>query len=86
MKRRFGGFSLYVPGATFIVLGLLVVLFPMLLVAFFSAALILIGITAISIGHRLRSLRRHPEKTVVWESADPYMGELFDRVFVYRRW
>ena len=85
MKEKMRGFSLYLPGATFIMLGLLVVFFPMLLVALFSAALILIGVTAISIAHRLRKLRRESEWTVVWEPVEPFVGDWFDRVFLYRR-
>jgi hypothetical protein len=85
MKEKMRGFSLYLPGATFITLGLLVVFFPMLLVALFSAALILIGVTAISIAHRLRKLRQGSEWTVAWESVDPFVGDRFERVFLYRR-
>lgn len=86
MKERMRGFSVYFPGAVFIMLGILVVFFPMLLVALFSAALILIGITAISVAHRLRKLRRHSQWTVDWEPADSAVEEWLHRVFVYRRW
>ena len=86
MREKMREYSFYLPGATFIMLGLLVVFFPMLLVALFSAALILIGIAAISIAHRLRKLRRDAERTVVWEPVDPHVGEWLQRMFVYRRW
>jgi hypothetical protein len=86
MSERWKGFSLYVPGAIFITLGILVVLFPMILVALISAGLVLIGLTAILVAHRLRSLRQGGGRTVVWEPVEPFLGEWFDRVFIYRRW
>lgn len=86
MKEGTRGFSLYLPGAIFIVLGILVVLFPMLLVGLFSAGLILIGITAISVAHRLKKWQRNSHWTMDWERVDPFMGEWRNRVFVRRRW
>ena len=86
MKEGTRGFSLYLPGAIFIVLGILVVLFPMLLVGLFSAGLILIGITAISVAHRLKKWQRNSHWAMDWEGVDPFMGEWRNRVFVRRRW
>ena len=86
MNRKWRGFSLYVPGTIFIVLGILVVLFPMLLVALVSAGLLLTGLMGISVGHRVRKLRQKAKWTVVWEPIEPFIGEWFDRVFLYRRW
>ena len=86
MKRKWRGFSLYLPGTIFLVLGILVVLFPMLLVALISAGLLLIGFMGISVAHRLRKLRQGAEWTVVWEPVEPFVGEWLDRVFLYRRW
>ncbi len=86
MSKRMKGFSPYVPGAIFIMLGILVVFFPMLLVALFSAGLIMIGITAISVAHRLRKLRRDFQWGVAPGPVDPVVDEWLHRVFVYRRW
>ena len=86
MKEGIRGFSLYLPGAIFIMLGISVVLFPMLLVGLFAAALIVIGITAISVAHRLRRLQRNAQWNVVWEPVDPNEGEWLHRMFVHRRW
>ena len=46
MKENIKGLSFYLPGSIFIMLGILVVLFPMLLVGLFSVGLILLGIIA----------------------------------------
>jgi hypothetical protein len=86
MKKSIKGFSLYVPGAIFIMLGILVVLFPMLLVGLFSAGLILIGITAISVAHHLRQRYRSSHWKVNWEHVDPFVEDWQHRVFVRRRW
>jgi hypothetical protein len=86
MSRRWKELSLYIPGIIFITLGILVVLFPMLLVALISAGLLLVGFTAILVAHRLRKLRQGRERTVVWGPVEPFFGEWFDRVFIYRRW
>ena len=86
MKESIREFSLYVPGAIFIMLGILVVFFPMLLIGLFSAGLIVLGITAISVAHQLRKWRRDTHWTVTWESVDPYVGDWPHRVFVRRRW
>ncbi len=86
MKKGMKGFSLYLPGAIFIMLGILVVFFPMLLVGLFSAGLIVLGITAISVAHHLRKWQRNSHWTVAWEPVDAQVGEWLQRVFVYRRW
>ena len=86
MKEGTKGFSLYVPGTLFIMLGVLVVFFPMLLVGLFSAGLILIGITAISVAHHLRKNHRNSHWKVNWEPVDPFVREWQHRVFVHRRW
>ena len=86
MSGRWMEFTLYLPGTIFILLGILVVYFPMLLVALISAGLILLGFMAILVGHRLNVLRHRGEWTVVWDPVEPSIGKWFDRVFLYRRW
>ena len=86
MKEGIRGFTLYIPGALFVMLGILVVFFPMLLVGLFSAGLILIGITAISTAHHLRRRHRDSHWTVAWEQVEPFVESWQHRVFVRRRW
>lgn len=86
MKESIKGLSLYVPGALFVMLGILVVFFPILLVGLFSAGLIVIGITALSVAHHLRKYQRNSHWTVNWEQVDPFVEEWQHRVFVQRRW
>lgn len=86
MKKGIKDFSFYLPGSIFIMLGILVVLFPMLLVGLFSAGLIVLGITTISVAHRLRKWQRNSHWTVAWQPVDLYGDDWVQRVFVYRRW
>lgn len=85
MSKRWKGFSLYLPGTIFIMLGLLVIFFPMLLVALISASLILLGLMAVSIAYRVRRLRQRGEWTITWEPVEPFVGDWFGRAFLYRR-
>ena len=86
MKEGIKEFSVYLPGAIFVMLGILVVFFPMFLVGLFSAALILIGITAISVAHQLRKYQRNVRRTVHSEYVNPFVKEWPHRMFVHRRW
>jgi len=86
MNTKWKDISLYLPGVILIVLGILVVAFPMLLVALISAGLILIGISAITMVHQLRQLNRHSYWTVNWEPVDRTGSDWFQRMFVRRRW
>ena len=86
MKEGMKKLSLYLPGALFVMLGILVVFFPMLLVGLFSAGLILTGITAISVAHHLRKHHRNSHWKVNWEPVDPFVKEWQNRVVVRRWW
>jgi len=85
MKNGMKEFSLYLPGAIFIMLGILVVLFPMLLVGLFSAGLIVLGITAISVAHRLKKYHSNSHWTVHWKEVDSFVEKWPHGVFVNRR-
>jgi hypothetical protein len=86
MIRGWKAFYLYLPGTILILLGILVVFFPMLLVALISASLILLGFMAILVAHSLKELRHRGEWTVAWEPVEPFFGKWFDRVLLYRQW
>ena len=86
MKEGIKGFSAYLPGAILVMLGVLVVFFPMLLVGLFSAGLIVLGITAISVAHRLKKYQSNSHWTVHWEEVDSFVEKWPHRVFVNRRW
>jgi len=86
MNTNWKDLSLYLPGVILIILGVLVVAFPMLLVALISAGLVLIGIAAITMAHQLRQLNRRSHWTVDWEPVDRTGSDWLHRLFVYRRW
>ena len=85
MRQKLEGFSRYIPGAVFFILGLLVIVFPMLLVVLFSATLILIGMAAIFVAHRLRKWQGAAEWKMDWQAVNSLWGEKLQRVFIYRR-
>jgi uncharacterized membrane protein HdeD (DUF308 family) len=57
MKKTSRGITRYIPGVILILSGLVIVAFPMLLVAFVSALLILGGIMAIAIACKVKRLK-----------------------------
>ena len=86
MRKRLEGFSGYIPGVVFVILGILVISFPMLLVLFFSTILIMIGLSAIFVAHSVRKWQGTPEWKMDWQALDPRWGERLRRVFIYRRY
>jgi hypothetical protein len=85
MKQKLQGFSGYIPGAVFIILGLLLIVFPMLLVVFFSATFILIGMAAVFVAHGLRRRQGTSGWKVSGQAVNSLWGERLQRVFIYRR-
>jgi len=71
----------YLPGAILILSGVLIVAFPMLLVAFVSGLLILGGVMAIAITHRVK---RFQDATGCLHDSEPFDGSFWnqaERVF-----
>ena len=75
----------YIAGAIIITLGIIVIFFPMLLVALTSALFILVGAATISIFHNLRRVHKLANSTEDWEYFNPFHKEKRQRVFIYRR-
>ena len=48
----------YIPGAVIVLIGLLIVVFPQILVALVAALIISIGVGALFIGHQMRKTER----------------------------
>lgn len=76
MRGKFESVKKYVPGLILILLGLVIVAFPMLLVAFVSAMLILAGVIAIAVAHKAKNLENQIGRL---SSLDP-----FERAFWHR--
>jgi uncharacterized membrane protein HdeD (DUF308 family) len=86
MQNHSKDMTRYLPGAILILSGVLVVAFPMLLVAFVSGLLILGGIVAIAIAHKVK--RFHDATGQLYDSG-PFYGAFWnddEKVFHQHRW
>jgi hypothetical protein len=86
MKKTSRGITKYIPGVILIASGLAIVAFPMLLVAFVSALLILGGIMAIAIA---RKLKRFDDEAGRLRDSGPFERSFWnhtERAFHRGRW
>jgi hypothetical protein len=76
----------YLPGAVLILSGIMIVAFPMLLVAFISGLLILGGIMAIAVAHKIKGLQ---DATRRFNDSEHFHGSFWDqreKVFHQDQW
>jgi hypothetical protein len=66
----------YLPGAILILSGVLIVAFPMLLVAFVSGLMILGGVMAIAIAYKIK---RFQDVTGRLHESEPFHGSFWDQ-------
>lgn len=86
MTRKTRDMTRYLPGAILILSGVLIVAFPMLLVAFVSGLLILGGVMAIAIAHRIK---RFQDITGRLHDSEPFSGSFWnhtEKAFHQERW
>jgi uncharacterized membrane protein HdeD (DUF308 family) len=86
MKNKTKEMARYLPGVILILLGLVIVAFPMLLVAFVSALLVLGGIMAIAIA---RKLKRFEDEAGRLHGSGPFERSFWndaERAFHRSRW
>jgi hypothetical protein len=75
------GFRFYLPGAFLIFLGVLFALFPMFFVLLLSAFLVVTGIGALVLAHRLRRINRDLRESFEWMPYHPQWWRSFEREF-----
>jgi hypothetical protein len=75
----------YLPGITLILAAILIVLVPEILIAFLAALMIMAGIGALYIGHRIRKTDAGFGNSDDRDSGGGPFGWRFARVPVYRR-
>ena len=76
----------YLPGAILILSGVLIVAFPMLLVAFVSGLLILGGVMAIAVAYKIK---RFQDATGRLQDSEPFHGSFWnqgEKVFHQDQW
>ena len=76
----------YMPGILMIAIALLVVAVPEILVAFVTAAMIMIGIGLLLLGHRIRKAEIRLDKTDDPFYENNFFGHRFARSPVFTRW
>ena len=76
MQKNARDMTRYLPGAILILSGVLIVAFPMLLVAFVSGLLILGGVMAIAIAHKVK---RFQGATGCLHDSEPFHGSFWDQ-------
>jgi hypothetical protein len=76
----------YLPGTILVLSGVLIVAFPMLLVAFVSGLLILGGVMAIAVAHKIK---RFQDTTKRFHDSEPFHGSFWnqsEKVFHQDQW
>jgi hypothetical protein len=86
MQKKPREMATYLPGAILILSGVLIVAFPMLLVAFVSGLMILGGVMAIAIAYKIK---RFQDATGRIHESDPFHGSFWnqtEKVFHQDQW
>ena len=81
-----GTMKYYVPGILLILIAILIVAVPEILVAFIASIIIMAGIGALYIGHRIRKSEIEFRRTGEWSSDEDFFGRRFVRRPVFRDW
>lgn len=76
----------YVPGVILILIAILILVVPEILVAFVASMIIMAGIGALYIGHRVRKSENEFQQSDAWYSDEGFFGRRFARRQVFRDW
>ena len=76
----------YFPGIVLILIAILIVVVPEILVAIVAALIIMAGIGALFIGHKIRKSEIGFQHTREWFSDDDFFGSRFVRRPLFRDW
>ena len=76
----------YFPGIVLILIAILIVAVPQILVAIVATLIIMAGIGALFIGHKIRKSEIGFRHTSEWFSDDDFLGRRFVRRPVFRDW
>ena len=76
----------YLPGIVLILIAIMVVAVPEILVVFVASIIIIAGIGALIIGHKIRKSESVFRSNNEWASDDDFLGLRFVRRPVFREW
>ena len=78
-------FRFYFPGITLILIAIAIIAVPEILVAFIAAAIIVVGIALLYMGHIARKAEIEMRNSGEWFYGDGFFDGWFARAPVYRR-
>ena len=76
----------YLPGIILILIAIVIVAMPEILVAFLASIIIMAGIGALYIGHKIRKSEMEFRNTDGWISDENFFGNRFVRRPIFRDW
>ena len=76
----------YVPGIILILIAILIIAVPEILIAFIASIIILAGIGALYLGHKMRKSEIEMRNAGEWFSDEDFFGRRFLRRPVFRNW
>ena len=80
------GIRYYLPGTILILIAIMIVAVPEILVAFVASIIIMAGVGALYIGHKIRKSEIEVQPNDGWSSDDDFFGPRFVRRPVFRDW
>ena len=76
----------YLPGIILILIAIIIVAVPEILIAFAASIIIMAGIGALYIGHKIRRSEIEFQHTDDWCSDEDFFGRRFARKTIFRDW
>jgi len=76
----------YLPGIILILIAILIIAVPEILIAFIASIIILAGIGALYVGHKIRKSEIELRNAGDWFSNEDFFGRRFVRRPVFRNW
>jgi hypothetical protein len=76
----------YLPGIILILIAIMIVAVPEILIAFIASVIIVAGMGALYIGHKIRKSEIECGTTDDWSSDEDFFGRRFARKPVFRDW
>lgn len=76
----------YLPGIVLILIAILIIAVPEILIAFIASIIILAGIGALYLGHKIRKSEIEFRNEGAWFSDEDFSGRKFLRRPIFRNW
>ena len=76
----------YLPGIILILIAIMIIAVPEILIAFIASIIIIAGITALYIGHRIRKSEAEFRDTDGWFSDEDFFGHRILRRPLFKNW